>query len=101
MTDITNCRNCGAPLTPQGKCLYCGTTYKRANVIDVPQGEPLDLELCVKQGDTVTIVPLRGRINSITFSRDSLDCMEICGTQRILYSPTTNVEFDFEGIIVG
>ena len=24
---MTNCRNCGAPLTKAGRCEYCGTEY--------------------------------------------------------------------------
>lgn len=24
---MTNCKNCGAPLTKAGKCEYCGTEY--------------------------------------------------------------------------
>ena len=26
-THITNCKNCGAPLTRGGYCEYCGTQY--------------------------------------------------------------------------
>ena len=28
MKEKLTCQNCGAPLTPDGKCEYCGTHYK-------------------------------------------------------------------------
>lgn len=32
--ELINCKNCGAPLTDDGRCEYCGARYERRDVMN-------------------------------------------------------------------
>ena len=48
------CKNCGAPLTPSGKCEYCGTVYRiehppsHVNIVEVQQSPVVTLGATVR-----------------------------------------------------
>lgn len=62
----TNCPNCGAIVSESGKCAYCGTVIRIANQLDITMtGAPVDIQINVRDGDKVTIVPFHGYLSSI------------------------------------
>ena len=81
----TNCPNCGGILS-EGRCPYCGTHVRYANELDIGFGrQPIEVQLNIKQGDSVLIMPLYGCIT------------EISTTYNHLAEP--EVQFVFNGII--
>lgn len=42
------CRNCGAPLTPNGKCEYCGSIYK------IPE-DPMIMPVLIQDAQAITL----------------------------------------------
>lgn len=96
--DITNCRNCGAPLNENGYCGYCGTTFKRPNIMAIPENQTMDLELRFQKGNEIFILPLRGSISSLGMKTNYYDCSTMDGTE-MRYKSSTEVEFEFEGVI--
>lgn len=47
MEHRTNCKNCGAPLLPDGSCQYCGTHHR----IEKPE-EPMDMYSVITMSST-------------------------------------------------
>lgn len=98
-TLLTNCPNCGGVLSGN-KCEYCGTNVRYANEVDIDfEGSGVELILNIKQGDSVTVLPLVGRINTVrvsddycSFHSDGYAAMNYCIAERI-------VEFNFVGAI--
>lgn len=89
---ITNCPNCGAAIERDGNCKYCGTHVRYANEIDINASNfyntsDVEIMLNIKQGDAVTILPLRGHIESVNVTR--VGCLEL-----------PEVEFNFCGYII-
>jgi len=82
------------------KCEYCGTNVRYANEVDVDfKGGSVELILNIKQGDSVTVLPLVGRINAVTvadehysYHADGYTAMNYCIPERI-------VEFNFAGVV--
>lgn len=98
-TLLTNCPNCGGVLTGN-KCEYCGTHVRYANEVDIDfKGKPIELVLNIKQGDTVTVLPMVGRINTVEVRSDTYN---LCNCDGSVYRPIVaarEVEFNFTGII--
>lgn len=76
---LTNCPNCGAPLTKDGWCDYCKTKVRLANLMeidhDVMHYEPIEILLKFKRSDgTVYLVPFVGTLSSmdINYNNDVL-----------------------------
>lgn len=89
---ITNCPNCGASIERDGNCKYCGTHVRYANEIDINASNfyntsDVEIMLNIKQGDAVTILPLRGHIESVNVT-------------RVGYLELPEVEFNFCGYII-
>lgn len=89
---ITNCPNCGAAIERDGNCKYCGTHVRYANELDVDTGNffnvpSVEVVLNIKQGDAVTILPLRGHIETVNVTRRG-------------YLELPEVEFNFCGYII-
>ena len=96
----TNCPNCGGVLN-NGNCPYCGTKVRYANELDIECGnchQPVEVQLNIKRGDTVTILPLRGYISEVSISHDHYTHY---ADRRALFHTLgqSNVEFIFNGVI--
>lgn len=101
----TNCPNCGGTLLDSGKCPYCGTIVRYANELSLDISEygyiePITLKLMIKKGDTVYIVPLKGAINSITQSYDTI-CADVQCGNNVKHFINNGVKYniDFEGYV--
>lgn len=95
---ITNCPNCGAPLK-DGKCEYCNTHVRLANEVDVDfNGKPVELMLRVKSGNTLTLLPLVGRINTVEV-RHEHSYYHGEGVRPLGVLTAQEVEFTFSGFI--
>lgn len=95
---LTNCPNCAAPLV-DGKCTYCGTHVRMANEVDVDfNGKPVELMLRVKSGDSVILMPLVGRINTIE-TRYEHGYYDIAGERPLSVVTAQEVEFTFTGVV--
>ena len=96
----TNCPNCGGVLNA-GNCPYCGTKVRYANEIDIERGngyQPVEVQLNIRQGDTVTILPLRGHISEVSVTYDHYE--HYADGRALLYSQgQRSVEFVFNGVI--
>ena len=89
---ITNCPNCGAAIERDGNCKYCGTHVRYANEIDINASNfyntsDVEIMLNIKQDDTMTVLPLRGHIESVNVT-------------RVGYLELPEVEFNFCGYII-
>ena len=89
---ITNCPNCGAAIERDGNCKYCGTHVRYANEIDINASNfyntsDVEIMLNIKQGDTMTVLPLHGHIESVNVT-------------RVGYLELPEVEFNFRGYII-
>lgn len=96
----TNCPNCGGVLD-KGNCPYCGTKVRYANELDIECGngyQPVEVQLNIKQGDTVTILPLRGHISEVSITRDHHTHYSD-GERYLAYYEPSSVEFVFNGVI--
>ena len=97
---ITNCPNCAGVLI-EGKCPYCGTHVRYANELNIEYGikaEPIEVQLNIRQGDSVLILPLKGRITDITMSTDHNNYY-VDGRPVLSMVVQNNVQFTFDGII--
>lgn len=76
----TNCPNCGGELTSDGFCTYCNTKVRYANILEVNLGdylmEPVEIEIKVKRGNELQIIPFKGHLVSYTANYESF-CNEI------------------------
>lgn len=97
---ISNCLNCGAALSANGYCAYCGTHNKINREIDFGTGDYIDILLTQKQSDgTISYVPVRGRISSVTVRSDAYSsCFCDGSVLKQVFGPR-NVLFEFEGFI--
>lgn len=96
----TNCPNCGGVLD-NGNCPYCGTKVRYANELDIECGDshrPVEVQLNIKRGDTVTILPLRGYISEVSITHDHHTYYSDSERYFAHYVPS-NVEFVFNGVI--
>ena len=101
----TNCPNCGGALLDSGKCPYCGTKVRYANELSLDVSEygyiePIEIKLMIKKDDTVTIIPLRGHINTITQTLEQV-CVECTNGKKVLFNNNSvKYNFDFEGYVI-
>lgn len=89
---VTNCPNCGAPLSEDRHCNYCDTYIRDLNELNL--NSLVDIQLVMKQGKDAVILPVRGHINDLTI-KPNLDSFvdSLCRLG-------TCIGFDFEGNIV-
>lgn len=96
----TNCPNCGGVLS-NGLCPYCGTKVRYANEIDIEGGfnnQPVEVQLNIKQGNSVLVLPLRGYISEVVMRTDHCSYY---GDGRAVARVVTQreVDFTFNGVI--
>lgn len=98
----TNCPNCGGILE-NGKCPYCGTSVMLANSVNVMDYGACDITLLFKQNDTVIILPLTGRIETITRQINGPEAYSYRNSsgllERNIISCPDSVEFTFSGYV--
>lgn len=73
---LTNCPNCGAPLSSDGYCEYCGTKARYANEVEynmlfshgaINEILPTEILFKMKAADgTLVVIPFYGRPENIT-----------------------------------
>jgi hypothetical protein len=73
---LTNCPNCGAPLTKDGRCDYCKTKVRIANLMEIncdpKHYEPIEILLKFKRPDgTIYLVPFSGMLSSMDINYDN------------------------------
>lgn len=100
----TNCPNCGGTLLDSGKCPYCGTIVRYANELSLDISEygyikHIEIKLMIKKGDAVTIIPLKGHINTITtiFEPVHVECTN--GKNVLFNNNGVRYNIDFEGYV--
>ena len=80
---LTNCPNCAGELTRDGKCTYCGTHARFANELDVNfdnllfNNNAIEIMMHVKNGNETIILPVRGRIESLTVKHSAYELSEV------------------------
>lgn len=107
---LTNCPNCGAPLSSDGYCEYCKTKVRYVNEVEydtlLSSGtitEILPTEITFKfkgQNGEIVVIPFIGKPENITIECEE-HCVFDCGGSSIAkyyYGPLT-VKFDMVGHI--
>ena len=97
---IINCPNCGSILR-NGECNYCGTKVRYANELDLEAGfrdEPVEIMINIKKDNSVIVLPVKGFLNNITISIDTLGCY-YDGDQIRSHLCERKIELTFEGVI--
>lgn len=101
---LTNCPNCGAPLRRDGTCEYCGTKARYTNEIDISVlknwPSPIELELQIKNEDTIIILPMKGIIDTISLESSDTCYVDHFNRHLATVCNATNVEFTFNGQII-
>lgn len=100
---VTNCPNCGGPLTSDGFCEYCKTKIRYANTIELESGflgfdmSEVEILLKCKKDDTTYLYPFVGRLRTIDIAlrRDTLYVNHEC-----VVSAAPDVELCFSGTFV-
>ena len=81
MKQITNCPNCGGILERGGHCPYCGTDINIVHDINISDrtmmGEDVEINLVMRNGKNVSVLPLKGRVSNITIIADDYALPEI------------------------
>ena len=72
---LTNCPNCGAPLTSEGYCEYCKTKVRYANHMEILEDlenykSDVEILLKIKKNDTTTLIPFKGRLDQIAVNNE-------------------------------
>lgn len=107
-TLLTNCPNCGAPLSSDGYCSYCNTKVRYANELEYnlfSHGNIKDVlptEIMFKfidEDGTMVIIPFIGRPENIKVEYDSYDAVGYGGRIITTYSSSPAIKFDFTGCI--
>ena len=81
-----------------GYCGYCGTTFKRPNIMAIPENQTMDLELRFQKGNETYILPLRGSISSLEIRPSYIECVLFDGDSK-MYQSGTDVSFEFTGVM--
>ena len=107
MTLLTNCPNCGAPLSSDGYCSYCNTKARYANELEYNTlfscgriTEILPTEIMFKfinEDGTMVIIPFVGKPENIELSYDSYEAIGYGGHISSSFHSTPTVKFDFIG----
>ena len=98
---LTNCPNCGAPLTEDGWCDYCKTKVRLANLMEIDQESmkyrPVEILLRFKNPDgTLVLMPFRGYFASVEVTYDTSrysDSSGLCCSYRSS-EPDIHLELD-------
>lgn len=94
----TNCPNCGGVLE-NGKCPYCGTSVMMTNSVEVMDYGRCDINLLIKKGNDVFILPLTGQIESVTRTINATCLDGNSFERRLIKAEADNVEFTFSGYV--
>ena len=109
---LTNCPNCGAPLSSDGYCEYCGTKARYANEVEynmlfshgaINEILPTEILFKMKAADgTLVVIPFYGRPENITIESEDR-CAYAVGhdssiIKKIFAGPPT-VRFEMVGTI--
>ena len=94
---VTNCPNCGAPLSEDRHCNYCDTYIRDLNELNL--NSLVDINLVMKQGKSTVVIPVRGYINDITILPQNEIYSDFSG--RVNTKNLGNsIKFEFMGNIV-
>ena len=108
MTLLTNCLNCGAPLSSDGCCSYCNTKVRYANELEYnlfSHGNIKDVlptEIMFKfidEDGTMVIIPFIGKPESIEIIYNDHDAIDRTGNIMYKINRQPMVKFDFTGCI--
>lgn len=94
----TNCPNCGAPITPNAKCEYCGTYF--LDIARIPLHEPFYLSLNIGTEEHPQVITEKVYTSGCKLTREPMyDCSpgrdfegNIC---RFLSKTLSKYEFEF------
>lgn len=109
MTLLTNCPNCGAPLSSNGYCSYCNTKVRYANELEyhtlfshgcITEILPTEIMFKFKNEDgSMVIIPFVGKPENIELTYDSYDAVDHSGHILSSIHSAPTIKFDFTGSI--
>lgn len=108
MTLLTNCPNCGAPLSSDGYCSYCNTKVRYANELEynlfshgnIKDVLPTEIMFKFKSEDgSMVVIPFVGRPENIELTYDSYEAVDYSGHILSSIHSTPTIKFDFTGCI--
>lgn len=109
MTLLTNCPNCGAPLSSDGYCSYCNTKVRYANELEynmflscgrITDVLPTEIMFKFKREDgTMVIIPFIGKPENIEITYDDYEAIDLAGNIMYKINRQPMVKFDFTGTI--
>jgi hypothetical protein len=98
----TNCPNCGGELTSDGFCTYCNTKVRYANILEVDLGdylmEPVEIEIKIKRGNELQIIPFKGHLVSYTAGYDPVFC-EYGNSGKMFSRNEIKLDLNFSGTV--
>lgn len=106
MNLLTNCPNCGAPLSSDGYCSYCNTKVRYANELEYnlfSHGiikDVLPTEIMFKfidEDGTMVIIPFVGRPENIEITYDSYNAVDYAGNISYQINKQPEIKFEFSG----
>ena len=101
---LTNCPNCGAPLTSDGYCFYCNTKVRYANEVEyqtfllngcITDIAPTEIYFKFKADDgTLIVLPFVGKPENIEIECNSIDYVGCAGNilGKTSIVPTIRIE---------
>lgn len=93
----TNCPNCSGRLV-NGSCMFCGTRMFVTDTLNIGEFGQCDINLQVKRGNDIYIIPLTGIVREIAFTSEPVTAA-FGDSKYILERTAENVEFTFEGSV--
>lgn len=104
---LTNCPNCGAPLSSDGYCSYCNTKVRYANELEYNLfsrhgiiKDVLPTEIMFKfidEDGTMVIIPFVGRPENIEITYDNYDAIDHAGNILYQINKQPEIKFEFSG----
>lgn len=99
---LTNCPNCGAPLTKDGWCDYCKTKVRLANLIDIDQESmhyrPVEMLLRFKNPDgTLVLMPFMGYLANVEVTYDTLRVGDSSGLCHTYSNSMPDIHLELDG----
>ena len=98
----TNCPNCGGELTSDGFCTYCNTKVRYANILEVDLDdylmEPIEIEIKIKRGNELQIIPFKGHLVSYTANYESV-CCDYGNIGRKFSRNEIGIDLNFSGTV--
>jgi len=107
-TLLTNCPNCGAPLSSDGYCSYCNTKVRYANELEynlfshgnIKDVLPTEIMFKFKSEDgSMVVIPFIGTPESIEIIYDDYNATDHAGNIIYTIHRQPMVKFDFTGCI--